>query len=100
MHAAGEAYLPRNPCRNLPIRSNNANALDWPPSRQHIIMAHRLAPEVESELDDSRYYIAKESGSIEIADRLIDSITAVNVELGFFISENLAAPSNQEHKRY
>jgi hypothetical protein len=38
-------------------------------------MAHRLAPAVESELDDIWYYIARESGSIEIADRLIDSIT-------------------------
>ena len=38
-------------------------------------MAHRLAPEVESELDDIWYYIARESGSLEIADRVIDSIT-------------------------
>jgi toxin ParE1/3/4 len=38
-------------------------------------MAHRLAPEGEAELDDIWYYVAKESGSIEIADRLIDSIT-------------------------
>ena len=38
-------------------------------------MAHRLAPEVETELDDIWYYIARESGSIEVADRLIDSIT-------------------------
>jgi toxin ParE1/3/4 len=38
-------------------------------------MAHRLAPEAEAELDDIWYYVAKESGSIEIADRLIDSIT-------------------------
>jgi toxin ParE1/3/4 len=38
-------------------------------------MAHRLAPEAEAELDDTWYYVAKESGSIEIADRLIDSIT-------------------------
>jgi toxin ParE1/3/4 len=38
-------------------------------------MAHRLAPEVEAELDQIWYYIARESGSIEIADRLIDSIT-------------------------
>jgi plasmid stabilization system protein ParE len=37
-------------------------------------MAHRLAPEAEAELDDIWYYVAKESGSIEIADRLIDSI--------------------------
>lgn len=38
-------------------------------------MAHRLAPEVESELDDIWYYIAKESQNIEVADRVIDSIT-------------------------
>jgi len=38
-------------------------------------MAHRLAPEAEAELDDIWYYVAKESGSIEIADRLIDSLT-------------------------
>jgi toxin ParE1/3/4 len=38
-------------------------------------MAHRLAPTAEAELDDIWYYIAKESGSIDIADRLIDSIT-------------------------
>lgn len=38
-------------------------------------MAHRLAPEVESELDEIWYYVARESGSIKIADRLIDSIT-------------------------
>jgi len=38
-------------------------------------MAHRVAPEVEAELDSIWYYVAKESGSIEIADRLIESIT-------------------------
>ncbi len=38
-------------------------------------MAHRVAPNVETELDDIWYYIAKESGNVEIADRLIDSIT-------------------------
>jgi toxin ParE1/3/4 len=38
-------------------------------------MAHRVAPEAEAELDNIWYYVAKESGSIEIADRLIDSIT-------------------------
>ena len=37
-------------------------------------MAHRLAPEAEAELDDIWYYIAKESRSIEIADRVVDSI--------------------------
>ena len=38
-------------------------------------MAHRIAPEAEAELDDIWYYMAKESGSIEIADRVIDSVT-------------------------
>ncbi len=38
-------------------------------------MAHRVAPEAEAEVDDVWYYIAKASGSIEIADRVIDSIT-------------------------
>ncbi len=38
-------------------------------------MAHRVAPEAEAELDDVWYYIAKASGSIEIADRVIDSLT-------------------------
>jgi plasmid stabilization system protein ParE len=38
-------------------------------------MAHRLAPEAEADLDDIWCYIAKESHSIEIADRVVDSIT-------------------------
>ena len=38
-------------------------------------MAHRLAPQVESELDEIWHYMARESGSLEVADRLIDSIT-------------------------
>jgi plasmid stabilization system protein ParE len=38
-------------------------------------MAHRLATRAEADLDDTWYYVAKESGSIEIANRLIDSIT-------------------------
>ena len=38
-------------------------------------MAHRVAPRAEAELDGIWYYLAKESGSIEIADRVVDSIT-------------------------
>lgn len=38
-------------------------------------MAHRLSPQAEAELDDIWHYVAKESGSMEIADRLLDSIT-------------------------
>jgi toxin ParE1/3/4 len=38
-------------------------------------MAHRLAPHAERDLDDIWLYVAKESGSIDIANRLIDTIT-------------------------
>jgi toxin ParE1/3/4 len=38
-------------------------------------MAHRLAPQAEGELDDIWYYTARESQSIEIADRMVDSLT-------------------------
>jgi plasmid stabilization system protein ParE len=38
-------------------------------------MAHRLAPQAESELDEIWYYTATESGSAEIAERLIDRST-------------------------
>jgi hypothetical protein len=36
-------------------------------------MAHRIAPSAETDLDDIWLYVAKESGSIEIANRLIDT---------------------------
>jgi toxin ParE1/3/4 len=39
-------------------------------------MAHYLAPEAERDLDDIAYYIARETGSLDIAERLIDSITS------------------------
>ena len=39
-------------------------------------MAHRLAPQAERGLDDIAYYIATETGSIDIAERFIDSITS------------------------
>lgn len=38
-------------------------------------MAHRAAPPAEADLGDIWLYVAKESGSIEIANRLIDTIT-------------------------
>ena len=38
-------------------------------------MVHRLAPEAEVELDEIWLWTAKESGSVDVADRLIDSIT-------------------------
>jgi len=39
------------------------------------VTAHRIAPLAESDLDSLWFYVAKESGNLEIADRLIDSIT-------------------------
>jgi toxin ParE1/3/4 len=38
-------------------------------------MAHRVAPETESDLDEIWYYIASESASAVIAERIIDLIT-------------------------
>jgi plasmid stabilization system protein ParE len=37
---------------------------------------HQIAPEAEADLDDIWYYIATSSGSVDIADRLIDALTA------------------------
>jgi toxin ParE1/3/4 len=38
-------------------------------------MAHRVSPQAVADLDDIWYYIAQESGSLETANQLIDSIT-------------------------
>jgi toxin ParE1/3/4 len=38
-------------------------------------MGHRRTPQADSDLDDIWYYVASKSGSVDIADRLIDSIT-------------------------
>jgi len=38
-------------------------------------MAHGRAPQADSDLDDIWYYVATRSGSFDIADRLVDSIT-------------------------
>jgi len=45
-------------------------------------MAHRVAEDVDLELDDIWLYTAKQSGSVEIADRVVDSITGCFVTLG------------------
>ena len=39
-------------------------------------MAHRVAPRAEADLDDIWLYVSKDSGSMDVATRLIDSITA------------------------
>jgi toxin ParE1/3/4 len=38
-------------------------------------MAHRVAPRAEADLDDIWLYVSKDSGSMDVATRLIDSIT-------------------------
>ncbi len=38
-------------------------------------MAHLVAPRAETDLDDIWLYVAKESGGMEVATRLVDSIT-------------------------
>jgi toxin ParE1/3/4 len=38
-------------------------------------MAHRVAPRAEADLDDIWFYLARESASMDVATRLIDSIT-------------------------
>jgi toxin ParE1/3/4 len=38
-------------------------------------MPHRLASQAAADLDDIWYYVAIESGSVEVADRFVDSIT-------------------------
>jgi toxin ParE1/3/4 len=38
-------------------------------------MAHHVAPQAAADLDGIWYYVAVDSGSEEIADQLIDSIT-------------------------
>ena len=45
-------------------------------------MAHRVAEDVDAELDGIWLYIAKQSGSVEIADKVVNSITDCFVALG------------------
>jgi toxin ParE1/3/4 len=37
-------------------------------------MAHRVAPQAETDLDDIWLYVAKKSSSVDVATRLIDAI--------------------------
>lgn len=45
-------------------------------------MAHVRSPQADSDLDSIWYYVASESGSVEIADHLIDFITERFLLLG------------------
>ena len=44
-------------------------------------MRFRVAPQAVSDLDDIWYFVATESGSVDIADRFVDNITARFVSL-------------------
>ena len=39
-------------------------------------MSHRVSPRAEAELDGIWYYIARESGSMDVADRFVDSLAS------------------------
>jgi toxin ParE1/3/4 len=39
-------------------------------------MRLRISPQAEADLDSIWYYVATESASVEIADRLVDSLTS------------------------
>ena len=45
-------------------------------------MGHRLAPQAQLDIDDIAYYVFVESGSLETADRLIESIATRFILLG------------------
>ncbi len=45
-------------------------------------MGHRLAPRAKADLEELAFYVFVESGSVEIANRLVDSITERFVLLG------------------
>jgi toxin ParE1/3/4 len=45
-------------------------------------MGHRLAPRAKADLEDLAFYVFVESGSLEAANRLVDSITERFVLLG------------------
>jgi len=47
-------------------------------------MAHRLAPQAERDLDAISLYVAKESGSLEVANSLIDGLVERFLLLGGF----------------
>jgi len=45
-------------------------------------MGHRLAPRAKADLEELAFYVFVETGSIDIANRLVDSITKRFVLLG------------------
>jgi hypothetical protein len=54
-------------------------------------MAYRLAKRAEADLEDIAYYIAKESGSLETARRVIESIMGGPDEATYYVTECGAA---------
>jgi toxin ParE1/3/4 len=58
-------------------------------------MAHRVAPAAERDLDEIWYYVAKESASFDIANRLIDTITD-----RFFLLTGFPYLGRSRHKEF
>jgi plasmid stabilization system protein ParE len=56
-------------------------------------MAIRTCPEAESDLDDIWYYIATESSSVEVAERMLD---AVNDQFALLSKHPLLGPSRDD----
>jgi hypothetical protein len=44
-------------------------------------MAHRVAPQADTDLDEIWWYVAKQSGSVDIADKVIESLTERSISL-------------------
>src|SRR3989304_2449290 len=49
------------------------------PLPRSVLMAHRLSPEAESQLDGIWLHVAIESGSVESADRIIDTMCPASI---------------------
>jgi len=45
-------------------------------------MGHHVSPQAEADLDDIWFYVAKESGSIELATKMVDSFSDQFLLLG------------------
>jgi toxin ParE1/3/4 len=56
-------------------------------------MPHSFAPEAEAEIDEIWLYVANDSGSFDVADRLIDSLT----ERFFLLSRHPHIGRSRDH---
>src|SRR5207249_11585238 len=75
LHAEKAASSRRSQCGSLPAKSKNGDAPAFLRNSPRPPDGHRVAQRAEADLDDIWLYVAKESSSIETANRLIDTIT-------------------------